>query len=166
MFMFGLLEKNSHFGEANSKHFPCWLTKPLQKENNKKGTMAAYEIEIILNRQLADCLSIPVFITDTEGNLIFYNEPAEDILGKRFEDTGEMPVEQWANDFQPIDDDGTALPPEELPLVKTLKYATPFHKSFNIQSMQGQAQKISVTSYPIIGRTGLMLGAVAIFWKS
>ena len=24
----------------------------------------AYEIEVILNRQLADCLSIPVFITD------------------------------------------------------------------------------------------------------
>ena len=33
----------------------------------------AFEIEIILNRQLADCLSIPVFITDIQGNLIFYN---------------------------------------------------------------------------------------------
>ena len=50
--------------------------------------MAAHEIEIILNRQLADCLSIPVFITDTIGNLIFYNEPAEEVLGKRFEETG------------------------------------------------------------------------------
>ena len=53
----------------------------------------AYAIELILTRQLADCLAIPVFITDTIGNLLFYNEPAEDILGKRFEDTGEMPVE-------------------------------------------------------------------------
>ena len=52
--------------------------------------MAAYEIEIILNRQLADCLSIPVFITDTDGNLIFYNEHAEEVLGKRFEETGEI----------------------------------------------------------------------------
>ena len=41
--------------------------------------MDSYEIEIILNRQLADCLSIPVFITDTIGNLLFYNEPAEEI---------------------------------------------------------------------------------------
>lgn len=128
--------------------------------------MAAYEIEIILNRQLADCLSIPVFITDTIGNLIFYNEPAEEILGKRFEDTGEMPVEQWANDFKPVDDKGNPLAADELPLVQTLKHATPFHKTFHIESMQGNAQKISVTSYPIIGRTGLMLGAVAIFWKS
>ena len=128
--------------------------------------MAAYEIEIILNRQLADCLSIPVFITDTNGNLIFYNEPAEVILGKRFEDTGEMPVEQWSTDFKPVDEKGLLLPPDELPLVKTLKNAAPYHKSFCIVSMEGKIQKISVTSYPIIGRAGKMLGAVAIFWKS
>ena len=128
--------------------------------------MPAYEIEIILNRQLADCLSIPVFITDTNGNLIFYNEPAEGILGKRFEDTGEMPVEQWSTDFKPVDEEGHTLAPGELPLVKTLKHAAPFHKSFGIVSLEGNIQKISVTSYPIIGRTGKMLGAVAIFWKS
>lgn len=128
--------------------------------------MAAYGIEIILNRQLADCLSIPVFITDTNGNLIFYNEPAEVILGKRFEDTGEMPVEQWSTDFKPVDEKGQMLPPDELPLVKTLRDAAPYHKCFGIISMEGKIQKISVTSYPIIGRTGKMLGAVAIFWKS
>jgi PAS domain-containing protein len=128
--------------------------------------MPAYEIEIILNRQLADCLSIPVFITDTKGNLIFYNEPAEEILGKRFEDTGEMPVEQWATDFKPFDENGTPLPPEELPLVNTLQDALPHHKTFWIESLQGKNQKISVTAYPIIGRTGKMSGAVAIFWKS
>lgn len=128
--------------------------------------MPAYEIEIVLNRQLADCLSIPVFITDTAGNLIFYNEPAEEILGKRFEETGEMPVAQWSTEFKPVDEQGKVLPPDELPLVKTLRNASPYHKSFWIESLQGKNQKISVTSYPIIGRTGNMLGAVAIFWKS
>lgn len=128
--------------------------------------MPAYEIEIILNRQLADCLSIPVFITDTQGNLIFYNEPAEEIFGKRFEDTGEMPVEQWSTMFKPMDEKGIILPPGELPLVKTLQNARPHHKTFWIESLQGKNQKISVTSYPIIGRTGKMSGAVAIFWKS
>ncbi len=128
--------------------------------------MPAYEIEIILNRQLADCLSIPVFITDITGNLIFYNEPAEEIFGKRFEDTGEMPVEQWSTMFKPIDENGMILPPEELPLVQTLQNSRPHHKTFWIESLQGKNQKISVTSYPIIGRTGTMSGAVAIFWKS
>jgi PAS domain-containing protein len=128
--------------------------------------MPAYEIEIILNRQLADCLSIPVFITDTIGNLIFYNEPAEEILGKRFEETGEMPVAEWAIDFKPLDEEGLPLPPDELPLVQTLHDSLPHHKTFQIESMQGKNQTISVTSYPIVGRTGNMMGAVAIFWKT
>src|SRR5688572_9223839 len=123
--------------------------------------MAAYDIEIILNRQLADCLSIPVFITDTSGNLIFYNEPAEGILGKRFEETGEMPVGEWATIFKPVDDKGVAIPPENLPLVKTLNNEYPYHGEFFIESLQKQVQKISVTSYPIIGRSGKFLGAVA-----
>ena len=125
----------------------------------------AYEIEIILNRQLADCLAIPVFITDTIGNLLFYNEPAEEILGKRYDDTGEMPVEQWGTIFKNKDENGEVLPPEELPLVKTLKYRQPFFKTFWIESLQGKAEKISVTSYPIIGRAGSFVGAVAIFWR-
>lgn len=127
--------------------------------------MPAYEIEIILNRQLADCLSIPVFITDTEGNLIFYNEPAEGVLGKRFEETGEMPVEEWSTIFKPIDEDGSHLAPGELPLVRTLSDEYPHHKKFYIESLKGEKQHISVTSYPIISRSGKFLGAVAIFWK-
>ena len=128
--------------------------------------MPAYEIEIILNRQLADCLSIPVFITDTTGNLIFYNEPAEKILGSRFEETGEMKVEMWSTEFKPLDEDGKDLPPEELPLVMTLSDRLPHHKTFRIESMMGKAERISVTSYPIIGRSGKFLGAVAIFWEA
>ena len=126
--------------------------------------MAAYAIEMILNRQLADCLSIPAFITDTAGNLIFYNEPAEEILGKQFEDTGEMPVEEWSTVFKPVNEDGTELPPEELPLVKTLKSCFPFHKTFWIEGLDGKRRKISVTSYPVMGRTDKFLGAVALFW--
>ena len=125
----------------------------------------AYAIEIILNRQLAECLAIPVFITDTSGNLLFYNESAEEILGRRYEDTGEMSVAEWGTVFKNKDDLGRPLPPEELPLVKTLKNRQPYHKTFWIESLQGKSERISVTSYPIIGRTEKFLGAVAIFWR-
>jgi len=128
--------------------------------------MPSYEIEIILSRHLAECLSMPVFITDTIGNLIFYNEPAEVILGKRFEDTGEMPVATWATIFKPVDESGQPLPPDDLPLVKTLNDCYPYHKTFRIENLQGKSEKISVTSYPIIGRSNKFLGAVAIFWKA
>lgn len=127
--------------------------------------MAAYEIEIILNRQLADCLSIPVFITDTVGNLIFYNEAAEHVLGKRFEETGEMPVEEWSTVFKPLDNSDKPMAPEELPLVKTLTDQYPHHGSFQIISLKGEKQSISATAYPIISRSENFVGAVAIFWK-
>ena len=40
-------------------------------------------IQIILIRQLAGYLSVPLFLVDPEGDLLFYNEPAEGILGRR-----------------------------------------------------------------------------------
>ena len=127
--------------------------------------MPAHEIEIILNRQLADCLSIPVFITDTIGNLIFYNEPAEQILGRRYEETGEMPVEVWGTIFKPVDESGRPMSPDDLPLVKTIKNCKPYHKVFHIENLKGVKEKISVTSYPIMGRASNFLGAVALFWE-
>src|SRR5205085_7076191 len=122
-----------------------WL--PLSSVHHLNKWNMAYAIELILNRQLADCLAIPVFITDTFGNLLFYNEPAEEILGKRYEDTGEMPVEQWSTVFKTKDEDGAPLPPDELPLVKTLNNRLPYYKTFWIESLKGKSEKISVTSY-------------------
>lgn len=127
--------------------------------------MPAREIEVILSRQLADSLSTPVFIVDPIGNLIFYNEPAEELLGLRYDETGTMPVQEWSSIFTPVDDDGNVLSPEELPLVKTLSERTPAHGDFWIKSLKGKNHKISVTSFPIIGRPDRFLGAIAIFWK-
>jgi hypothetical protein len=42
----------------------------------------------------------------------------------------------------------------------------PHHHVFWIESLKGKLEKISVTSYPIIGRMGKFLGAVAIFWET
>ena len=40
-------------------------------------------IQIILARQLASSLDMPILLVDTLGTLIYYNEPAEAILGQR-----------------------------------------------------------------------------------
>lgn len=127
--------------------------------------MSSKEIEIILSRQWADSLSVPVFIVDTMGNLLFYNEPAEEILGLRFEKTGSMPVSRWSTIFTPMDDQGNILPAEALPLVKTLTNQRPAQGDFWINSLKGSSYKISVTAFPIMGRPDRFLGAIAIFWK-
>ena len=128
--------------------------------------MPNQEIEIILSRQWADNLSIPVFLVDTKGNLLFFNEPAEAILGLRFEETGSLPVEEWSTIFKPQNINGEPLPMESLPLVKTLRNKVPDHGAFWIKSMEGKMFEIAVTSFPIIGRPDRFVGAIALFWKS
>lgn len=126
--------------------------------------MSGHAIEMILSRQLADCLNVPVFIVDPKGTLIFYNPPAEEILGEQFQDTGPMPVGDWGTTFYPHDGAGNQITAGELPLVKTLNNREPAHKTFWIKSRVGKSIKISVTSIPIIGRSKQFSGAMAIFW--
>ena len=77
----------------------------------------ALPIQIILIRQLAGYLSVPLLIVDPKGDLLFYNEPAETLLGRRFEETGPMPAEAWSTAWTPVDEQGRPIPPEELPLM-------------------------------------------------
>ena len=123
-------------------------------------------LEVILSRHLAETLSIPIFLVDPEGNLLFYNESAEEVLGRRFEDTGPMPMEEWSTVFDIQDESGNPVPPEELPLVITLTKQIPAQKSFIAINFQGEKVSLSVTSFPLIGHSDKMVGAIAIFWKN
>lgn len=124
------------------------------------------EIELILARQLASHLAMPIFIVDPPGNLIYYNEPAEVILGRRFEETGEMPVEQWSTVFNPTDENGKPLAAEALPLVIALRRHCPAHRDMWIDGLDGVRRRIEVTAFPIDGQAERYLGALAIFWES
>jgi len=124
------------------------------------------EIELILARQLASHLAMPIFIVDPPGNLIYYNEPAELILGRRFEETGEMPVEQWSTVFNPTDENGKPLAPEALPLVIALRRHCPAHRDMWIDGLDGVRRRIEVTAFPIDGQAERYLGALAIFWET
>ena len=126
----------------------------------------AHPIQIILTRQLAGYLSVPVFLVDQKGNLLFYNEPAEVILGRRFEETGAMPAEEWATVFTPEDGQGRPIPPDDLPLMITLATQRPAYRRFFIRGLDGAVRQVEVAAIPIIGLQGDFLGAVALFWEA
>ena len=71
--------------------------------------MPQQPIEIILLRQWATHMAIPIWIAGMDGHLVFYNEPAEQLLGVRFEDAGEMHVEQLSDLFSVLDEYGNAI---------------------------------------------------------
>lgn len=126
--------------------------------------MAQKEIEIILMRQLASYLSVPIFVVDPEGTLLFYNEPAEALLGVQFDEAGEMPMSEWATIFKPTDDQGRPLPPDSLPLVTTLKTGAPARGALWITGLDGVPRRLDVVSFPLVGQGHRVLGAAAILW--
>ncbi len=127
--------------------------------------MSQKEIEVILARQLASYLAMPIFIVDPLGTLVFYNEPAEAILGCRFEETGEMPVGKWSTIFKPMDEKGTPLTPEALPLVIAYTELRSAHRRFSIRGLDNVLHHIEATAFPLIGQSERYLGAIAIFWE-
>jgi len=127
--------------------------------------MAQKAVELILMRQLASCLAVPVFLVDPEGTLLYYNEPAERLLGRRYDETGEMPASEWAAMFTPTAEDGSPLPADELALSVALRKWHPAHRGLIIRSLDGVTRRIAVTAFPLEGQGGRRLGAVAIFWE-
>jgi PAS domain-containing protein len=129
------------------------------------SAVAQKPLEIILMRQLASYLAMPIFLVDPRGDMLFYNERAEAILGTRYDETGEMPLEEWSTVFAPTDEDGLPLPARMLPLTIALNERRASHRVLWIRGLDGVSRRIGVTAFPLEGQSGRHLGAVAIFWE-
>jgi len=123
------------------------------------------EVELILVRQLASYLTIPIFVVDTKGTLIYFNEPAEVLISRRFEETEELALDEWTAMLHPTGLDGDPLPHHERPIVQALEQQRPSHARLLVtQQATGERLPIEVTAFPIVGQAGRDLGAVALFW--
>jgi len=127
--------------------------------------MAQKDVEVILMRQLASYLAVPIFLVDQTGNLIFYNEPAEALLGRRYDETGEMPFEEWSTSFVPCDEAGAPLAADALPLTVALQKRRAAHRALWIRGLDGEFRRVNTTAFPLEGQGGRHLGAVALFWE-
>jgi len=110
-------------------------------------------------------LSVPVFLVDPDGNLLFYNESAEMILGRRFDETGKMSAEEWSAAFTPLDDASQPIAPQDLPLRITLAQHRPAYRRLFLRGLDAVHRYIEVAAIPIAGLQGEFLGAVAVFWE-
>ena len=127
--------------------------------------MAQQEIEMILTRQLASYLAIPIFLVDPDGNLLYCNELAERVLGGVLDEIDDLPMSRWSTMFHQQDEQGNLIPPEELPLVTAVRTRKPASRTFMIKGMDGMRRQIHVVGVPLIGQADRFLGAVGFFWE-
>lgn len=129
--------------------------------------MAQRPIELILLKQWATHIAIPVWIMDAGGNVVFYNEPAEPIIGQRYDEGGEIHADDLAEMFVTTNVDGSPVANKELPIVIALTEHHPAHRELVIQTLDTrESRQIEVTAIPIEGQGGSHLGAFAVFWES
>lgn len=125
--------------------------------------MSQRPLELILARNLMSALSTPAFLVDEGGLLVFYNEAAGTLLGRRFEELGTVGAEEWGALFGPFDAGGRPIPYDELPLVLAVRNGRPAHATLDIRSADGAEQKVEVSAFPILTAHGSR-GGIAVAW--
>ena len=121
---------------------------------------------LILARELATNMATPIFVVDPEGTLVYYNEPAEAVLGASFATTGELSFGEWGERWNPSDPSGEAIEPRDLPLAHAFRDKSAAHAPMWITGLDGERRLISVTSVPLLGPDDELMGAIAIFWET
>ena len=125
----------------------------------------AKPIQIILARQLASSVSAPILLVDAEGTLVYYNESAEAIFNRRFDETGEMTADEWTTLIAARDEDRSPIPPEERPMMKALTRRHPVSRTISLRRPEGDWRHVHVTAFPLIGERDALFGAMTIFWE-
>jgi PAS domain-containing protein len=120
---------------------------------------------LILAREFASNLATPAAVADDRGQLVFYNEAAEEIVGVPFAETGELPMDEWTATFSPRTLDSEPLPPERRPARIALDEQRASHQRFLITSRDGVDREVAVTGFPLFAHADEFVGVMAIFWR-
>jgi PAS domain-containing protein len=120
---------------------------------------------LILAREFASNLSTPTLIADAAGRLVFYNEAAEAVVGRRFSETAELPLDDWHAAFEPRTLAGEPLPPERRPTRIALDERRASHLRYLVTSADSIEREIEVTALPLFAHTDEFVGVVVIFWR-
>ena len=124
------------------------------------------DLIIIIAREFASKLATPMFVMDAAGRLVFYNEPAEEILGRTFAEAGEMAADEWPALFAPETPDGAPVGLEQMPAGVALLERRPAHGALRITGLDTRRREISVTAFPLFAHVGDLVGVVAVFWEA
>jgi PAS domain-containing protein len=123
-------------------------------------------LALILARELASNVTIPIFLVDAANTLVFYNEAANEAFGGPFGETGELGHGEWAPRFDPTRPDGTPYERSELPMVIALEERRPAHGLQQVTAVDGSRVVIALTALPLFSGPDDFVGVMAAFWPA
>ena len=123
-------------------------------------------LALIIARELASQLSTATFIADAAGNLVFYNEAAEEILGRTFVEAGAMSADGWTSQFLLEELDGSPMSLDRMPAGIALMEQRPAHGKLWMTGLDGERRLLSITAVPLFASATEFVGMIALFWQS
>lgn len=121
-------------------------------------------LPLILARNLVASITVPGFIADADGNVVFYNDAAGELLGRRFDETGCLSREEWS-EIGPLDAEGNQLDWDALPLTTALRDNRPAHQRFRICTDSSNLLVVETSAVPLTAADGHH-GAIVVFWPA
>jgi len=124
--------------------------------------IADQPLELILARNLVSTLTLPAFLVDPEGQIVFFNDAAAGIFGSTFEEVGTLTREEWNARYGPFDAQGEPVDSEELPLTIALREGHPAYGRFKVRTDAGLIE-VETGALPLVGPAGFH-GALIVLW--
>lgn len=121
-------------------------------------------VALILARELAVNLATPMWLWDEAGELVYYNEHVQDILGVASSEVGVDRLDELTR-FRPTDASGEPIDVDDLPSAIAIKQRRPAQRQIRIVGVDGVPRTLSVTAFPLFARGGEFVGAVSVFWQ-
>jgi PAS domain-containing protein len=127
--------------------------------------LPASDVEIILLKQLASCLAMPMFVFGPDGELLFFNESGEALIGRRYDEWQATERQAWGALLRANDASGNPLPDSERPAMIALDKREFAHRRFFLGYGNGLQREVEGTAFPLVGKSGSLLGALGMFWE-
>jgi PAS domain-containing protein len=118
---------------------------------------------LVQARNLITNLALPGFLTDRDGGLLFFNDAAAEVLGRRFEEVGPLPRERWAREIGPFDEEGCPLATDDHPFAQVLRSGRPALGRFRFNLGDGSLREVEVSAIPMLVPEHFE-GALIMFW--
>jgi PAS domain-containing protein len=107
-----------------------------------------------------------MFLIDSEGTLVFFNEAAELLLGKKYAEVGGITANEFGTMLDLGHPDGSPMRRRDSPAGVAFYKREPAHRTVLATTLDGSRDLFEVTAYPLFGRVGEMHGVLTVFWQT
>jgi PAS domain-containing protein len=111
--------------------------------------VAAQPLELILARNLVAGLTLAGLLCNIDGTIVFLNQAAGELLGRRFEELEHLTLEQWEHEFgEPEASAGSGIEVGQL-VTRAAQSGAPARQPARLRVLDGQLIDAEVSAIPL-----------------